>query len=219
MSGVARATNLPLGLRYDPQVITDSVTVQAVVGWLLAPAIVFSLTYPGILRRLSLGLLSPYAKADLHKRIYAGILDGFCVTSVFFAATASRSASYLFVAAAYALLRDSVGGQSPGKFILGLVVINVQSGKPASWRDSARRNVLFLLPGANVAAVFLETRTLLRDPQGQRLGDRFAQTQVIEGAGAAELVKDLQDWLISIGGHLGRAPGGRERSPVRDRAA
>jgi len=200
-------------------VIIEGVTVQAVVGWILAPAMIFSLTYDAILKRLSLGLLSPYARANAHQRIYAGLLDGFCVASVFFAALASRSVAYLVVAAAYALLRDSVHGQSPGKFILGLVVINVQTGKPANWKDSAGRNMLFLLPGANLVAVILETRTLLHDPQGQRLGDRFAQTQVIEGTGAAELVKDLQDWLITVGGHLGRAPGRRDRSPVRDRAA
>ena len=129
----------------------------------------------------------------MRKRIYAALLDGFVVMSVAFAVGATDNLAYLALAAAFGLLRDGIGGHSPGKFILGLVVINVETGKPATWGDSARRNVLFLLPGANIAAVFLEALTLLRDPQGQRLGDRFAQTQVIEGTGAAELAKDLQD--------------------------
>jgi len=195
------------------------ITLQALVGWVLAPAIVFSLAYPAILKRLSLGLLSPYAKVDPRKRIYAAILDMFMGLSVAMAAVTTGNVAYAAAAAAYLLLRDSLRGQSAGKFIIGLVVINVETGLPASWKDSARRNVLFLLPGANLAAVVLETRTLFDDPQGQRLGDRFAQTQVIEGAGAAEVLKELQDWLAAFDGQLGRSPGRRPRAPVRDRAA
>ena len=188
-----------------------------VAGWIVAPALVFGLAYPAIVAKLSLGLLSPYAKADVRKRISAGILDSFVIASLFFPFATTRALPYLVVSAAYALLRDSIGGQSAGKFIVGLVVIHLETGQPATWRESARRNVLFLLPGANLVAVILETRTLARDPQGQRLGDRFANTQVVEGSGAAELVKSLQDALIRLGGHV--APGQRDRVRVRDRAA
>jgi uncharacterized RDD family membrane protein YckC len=195
------------------------ITPQALVGWFLAPAIVFSLAYPSILTRLSLGLLSPYVRADRRKRIYAALIDGFLVMSVAFAFGTTGNVAYLALAAAFGLLRDGIHGQSPGKFIMGLVVINVETGDVARWKDSGRRNVLFLLPGANIAAVVLEARTLLRDPQGQRLGDRFAQTQVIEGAGAAEVVKELQEWLLALTPQSGRGAGRRDRSPVRDRAA
>jgi hypothetical protein len=82
-----------------------------------------------------------------------------------------------------------------------------------------KRNLLLLLPGANVVAVFLEARTMVADPQGQRLGDRLAQTQVVEGAGVKELLKSFQDWLRS-GRTLGQPMGGRRRAPGRiDRAA
>jgi hypothetical protein len=54
----------------------------------------------------------------------------------------------------------------------------------------------------------------MRDPQGQRLGDRLAQTQVVEGAGVAELVKELEEWLLAFNAGLSR---GRRR-PVRERA-
>jgi len=85
---------------------------------------------------------------------------------------------------------------------------------------SARRNLLLLLPGANVVAIFLEARTIAVDPQGQRLGDRLAHTQVVEGAGARDLVKSFQDWLMGLGRGLGQAVGGRRRVPGRiDRAA
>ena len=96
------------------------VTLLALVGWLLAPAMVFSLAYPTILTRLSVGLVSPYAKADPGKRIYAALLDGFVIASVFFAFATTRTAPYLVLATVYTLLRDSLNGQSPGKFILGL---------------------------------------------------------------------------------------------------
>ena len=58
--------------------------------------------------------------------------------------------------------------------------------------------LLFLVPGLNVVAVILETVTTVRDPQGLRLGDRLAQTQVVEGLGARELVKLLQKELLEI---------------------
>jgi hypothetical protein len=58
-----------------------------------------------------------------------------------------------------------------------------------------RRNLLFLLPGANVVALFLETRTIVRDPQGQRLGDRLAMTQVVDGLAAREFASSFVDWL------------------------
>jgi len=61
-----------------------------------------------------------------------------------------------------------------------------------------RRNLLFLIPGLNIVAVIWEIVTVVRDPQGQRLGDRLAQTQVIEGLGARELVRLLQKELLAI---------------------
>src|SRR4051812_37460081 len=99
------------------------ITPQAIVGWLIAPAIVFTLAYPSMYARLSLGLLSPYAKADRRKRIYAALLDGFLVLSVAFAFDTTANVAYLLLAAVFCLLRDGIGGHSPGKFILGLVVV------------------------------------------------------------------------------------------------
>ena len=79
------------------------------------------------------------------------------------------------VAVLYLLLRDGIGGQSLGKLLVGLVVINVPTGRLCTWKESALRNVFVLIPGANVVAIVLESITLIRDPQGQRLGDRLAQ--------------------------------------------
>ena len=42
----------------------------------------------------------------------------------------------------------------------------------------------------------LPIATVIRDPQGQRLGDRVAHTQVVEGLGAKEFVSVLQKGLL-----------------------
>ena len=68
-----------------------------------------------------------------------------------------------------------------------------------------RRNALLLLPGANVVAIFLEGKTIVMDPLGQRLGDRLALTQVVDALGARDVVNAFQEWLRSLGGGLGRA--------------
>lgn len=99
-------------------------------------------------------------------------------------------------------------------------MISLETGRPSSLAGSIRRNALLLLPGANVVAIFLEADTVVRDPQDQRLADRLAQTQVVEGLGAKDLVKSFQDWLMRFGAEFGRAAGRRGRAPVRiDRAA
>ena len=111
------------------------------------------------------------------------------------------------IGAAYLLLRDGVRGQSLGKLWLGLVVINLETSEPCTLKDSVWRNALFLIPGANVAALVLEAVTTMRDPQGQRLGDRIAQTQVVEGFGVKDLAASFQQWWRSLIGELGRAGG------------
>jgi uncharacterized RDD family membrane protein YckC len=191
-----------------------------VLGILLLPAVTFALAYGPIFTHFSRGLISPYAKADVRKRFSAALVDGLAVITLSFGYWTGNSPLYLAASAGYLLLRDAIGGQSVGKLLFGLVVIDLMSGRAASVSASARRNLLLLLPGANVVAIFLEARTIAVDSQGQRLGDRVAHTQVVEGAGARDLVKSLQDWLMSLSRGLGPAMGGRRRVPRRvDRAA
>src|SRR5689334_17274465 len=132
-------------------------TLPSVIGWLVLPAIAFSVAYQPILTRLSLAVVAPYRKADIRKRVYAAVLDAFIVVSVGSASLTTGNPLYVTIAAAYALFRDAFNGHSAGKLVLGLVVLNVETGRPATWKDAASRNLLFLLPGANVAAVVLET--------------------------------------------------------------
>jgi uncharacterized RDD family membrane protein YckC len=191
-----------------------------VVGLVLLPAAAFSVAYPSLVNRFSRGLVSSYAKAEARKRLIAAGIDGLIATTLMVTSATTGIALYFGLSAGYLLLRDAVGGRSIGKLVLGLIVIDLQSGRPTSWSGSAQRNIVLLLPGANVAAVFLEGRTILVDPQGQRLGDRLAQTQVVEGAGARDLARRLRDWLLHLGDVVGQVPGRRPTVHERfDRAA
>ena len=195
-------------------------SVQTVVG-LAGLGISFALMYPTLLAKLSLSLASPYAKAESRRRLYAATIDGLLVASIFAFYWSSASIAFLAIGAAYPLLRDAVRGRSLGKFLLGLTVVSLETGRPGSARDSVSRNVIFLLPGANVAALFLEARTLVRDQQGLRLGDRLALTQVVDGYGAKDLALDVQALLEHLTTQLGVSTGRRRRrAPARvDRAA
>jgi uncharacterized RDD family membrane protein YckC len=187
--------------------------VSLVIGLVLLPAIVFALAYYPILHRLSVALVSPYAKADVAKRLSADIVDGFLVMSALGLYRSSGAVLFVITGAAYLLLRDALWGRSVGKLFCGLVVIHVESGLPCGLWGSINRNLLLLLPGANITAAFLETATIVRDPQGQRLGDRFAQTQVVEGLGAKDFVTAVQSWWRDFVGELDGSPRKPRRVP------
>ena len=184
-------------------------STDALVGFVLAPALVFGVAYHPILVRLSLALVSPYPKADVMKRVTAATIDGLLVASTVVLYRSSERVVYLFTGGTYLLLRDSFSGRSIGKFCCGLMVINLMTGRPCGRGASIGRNALFLLPGANLVAAFLETATIVRDPQGQRLGDRFALTQVVEGFGAKDVAPVVQQWWQDFLGRLGSQAQGR----------
>jgi uncharacterized RDD family membrane protein YckC len=176
--------------------------------------IIFALLYFPALK-MSLVLVSPYPKASLDRRLLAAGIDLLLVGSCWAAPWNTGSIALAIGGLLYVLLRDAFGGQSIGKLFVGLVVVHVETGQRCGLAGSLKRNLMFALPGANLLAVLLEGHTLVRDPQGQRLGDRVARTQVVEGLGARDLVADLQEWWV---GFLAQLPeGGRpgRRRPVR----
>jgi hypothetical protein len=174
-------------------------------------AALFALLYFPAVARLAMALVSPYPKANVEKRLLAAAIDGLLVMTAWFLYQNLNSIAPLAGGAAYLLLRDAVGGQSIGKILSGLTVIRVQTGRPCSVMDSVRRNAMLLVPGANVVAVFFEAVTILRDRQGQRLGDRLAQTQVVEGFGAKDLATSAYDWWRSFLDRLEKDPTRRRR--------
>jgi len=191
-------------------------SASALIGICILSAIVFAVVYFPIATRLSRALVSPYPKADVKRRILAAIIDGQIVMTCCVLYWTSDFLWYLAAGGAYLLFRDAIRGQSVGKFVAGLVVVSLERGRPCSPADSVARNLLLLIPGANVVALFLEARAVVRDPQGQRLGDRLAQTQVIDGLGAKELVQSFVGFAAKFDHGLGR----RGHAPERiDRAA
>lgn len=86
-----------------------------------------------------------------------------------------------------------IGGASPGKRTVGLLVLHREQRRPITLKESTLRNlpfaipaVLMLLPAGPIFAsavgipiLLLETYFLLSDPQEIRLGDVFADTVVV----------------------------------------
>lgn len=89
----------------------------------------------------------------------------------------------------YSLLRDGIyQGQSLGKLICGLMVINVEKNQPCNLIGSILRNapgfatvlVSFLLIYCVFILLLIEPVAAISNETGLRLGDRWAKTQVIE---------------------------------------
>ncbi len=175
---------------------------QALRAFILVSAITLALAYRPILNKLSMALASPYPKADMTRRLLAASIDMIAVSTLWVRYRISGSLLYVLAGLAYLLLRDVLSGRSFGKFVCGLVVVDLATGRPCSFAAAVKRNVLLVLPGANVVAAFLETATIVRDPYGQRLGDRFALTQVVEGFGAKDIVAAVQKWWLEFVAHL-----------------
>ena len=143
-------------------------------------------------------LVSEYPKADLEKRTVAALVDaGICATLFGLLVIPLGFPVASVLSPFYLLVRDRVvPGQSIGKLLVGLVVIELESGLPCGALGSIRRNIVFVVPGFNLVAIPFESRAAQQDTQGMRLGDRLARTQVVEGKDAKELVKRLSSWLL-----------------------
>ena len=91
-------------------------TADAVFGIFVLPAVIFALVYFPAVTRLSMGLVSPYVKADVGKRLFAASIDALLISTSCVLYWNSKTVLFLVAAGAYLLLRDAVGGQSIGKF-------------------------------------------------------------------------------------------------------
>jgi len=85
----------------------------------------------------------------------------------------------------YCLLKDGMGkGQSIGKRITNLQVISLTDCKTCSYRNSADRNgVMTFLNLLPVVGWFIEPIAILSGGQARRLGDKIANTIVVECIG------------------------------------
>ena len=99
-------------------------------------AVVFAFVYFPLATQLSRSFVSPYAKADVRRRLFAATIDGLMVVTSCLLYWNMGYVSYLAAGGAYLLLRDAIRGQSIGKFLLGLVVISLETGSASSLAGS-----------------------------------------------------------------------------------
>lgn len=135
---------------------------------------------------------SPYQKADLWLR---GLARGVDFLLAFALATLGHELGAI-LAVVYLLLADGfLHGQSPGKRLFGVRAMYIPGKSPAGYRESALRNadfalvalfyvvplgwILLLLVGLPIIA--FEAWMVWTDRLGIRIGDIFADTQVVDG--------------------------------------
>ncbi len=137
---------------------------------------------------------SPYPKASLLLRAGARLVD-LCIAWGFYvvAGAAGSVLALLFLLLADGMLQ----GQSVGKRLFGVKVMHLPTRSAARHRDSTLRNaplalivLLGMMPAplggvAMLAGLVViggvEAWRVIRDPLGWRLGDTWAQTQVVDG--------------------------------------
>ncbi len=164
---------------------------------------------------------SPYPKADLSLRALARLSDFTLGLVLGLAAPAVGP----LLAALYLLAADGLmHGQSIGKRIFGIRTVVVPSGAPAGYHESMLRNAPFALVAvfyavpilwpvffvAGVPIVAFEAWMIWTDRHGVRIGDIFADTQVVDGK-VPVAGEEVAAGLGSVGG----APPGTSPSATR----
>lgn len=131
---------------------------------------------------------SPYPKAELAPRLVAKGID---LLLAYLLAWIVPAVGPL-VGMAYLLAADAIhNGQSVGKRLMGIRTVHIPTRRSCSLTQSAVRNlpnslafalalnpVLILVSGPILA---FEAYMAFSDPQGIRIGDIFADTQVVDG--------------------------------------
>lgn len=136
---------------------------------------------------------SGYPKASLLFRAGARLVDAAIAWGLYQA----TGPAGVVIALLYILFADGLlQGQSPGKKIFGVKVVFVPTRSGARHRDSVLRNapfglviILSMMPELGPKAFWaglavigcIEALQCVRDEKGLRLGDVWAQTQVIDG--------------------------------------
>jgi uncharacterized RDD family membrane protein YckC len=166
------------------------------------------------LRLVRPGEGSPYPKASLLLRAGARLTD----LTVAFTCYVAMGPAGKVLALLYLLFADGMlAGQSPGKKLFGVRVVYLPTRQPARHRDSVLRNaplglvvILSMVPELGLKAMVaggalitaLEVLQTLRDKDGLRFGDIWAQTQVTDG----KIPLEQQDLITDEQAEAARAP-------------
>lgn len=144
-----------------------------------------------------------YYKAQIGSRLAAALLDGL----IFIGLTIPALIAFLFafitaygnneelaialcvlggiltlIPLGFQLAKDGFGkGQSPGKKAMKLMVVDLETNMPCNKQKSFLRNLIVLLMGlVPVIGSLIEPIMVLATNDGRRLGDRAANTMVID---------------------------------------
>ena len=72
--------------------------------------------------------------------------------------------------------KDGFSGYSPGKYLMGIQVVDMATRQPAGFWQSFKRNILLSLPYVKLIPILVITCGFWK---GRRLGDRWAGTMVV----------------------------------------
>jgi len=140
-------------------------------------------------------ILLGQSEVSLFSRLIAKAIDALLLIAIFLLGSALSALLGVLLSASWCAALDSWGsGQSVGKRIMGLGVIDVSSGVPCNLRNSFLRNfpvVLVILFASTtllwgflllfvVPLVLFEVYLLLTLDSGVRLGDVLGNTRVVE---------------------------------------
>lgn len=134
-----------------------------------------------------------FPRANLLNRFLAKLIDFLVIGALATIVTAPIGS---LAALTYSLIADGFfDGRSLGKKMIGLRVVNLRTGMPCNFKDSILRNipiaavVMFalipilgwiLLFTAGLVIMLFESYLIYSDEGGIRIGDIFADTQVID---------------------------------------
>lgn len=142
---------------------------KASVGNRLLAALLDALIFAGLLIPGSIALLVAFLLAYDNQEEAAIAL---CILG----------ALLLLIPLGFQLMKDGFGvGQSPGKKALNVMVVDLDTNMPCNKQKSCIRNVVMLLTGlVPLIGSFIEPVMVLATNDGRRLGDRAANTMVID---------------------------------------
>ncbi len=115
-------------------------------------------------------------KPGVNKRVCAFVMDMVLINLlVMLLGTFLDKIMSWVLTSLYILLRDCINGQSIGKSIVGIQVMSIDNQilKPT---QTLVRNTLMVIPILPLIEYFV----MLKNPEGRRLGDKIANTVVID---------------------------------------
>lgn len=122
-----------------------------------------------IAKKISKSIPKDYPKAPIGKRALAYILDG-----IF---TFLLSLLLIIPGVVYYFIKDGLkNGQSWGNRVMGLRVVNLETGKPCTKLQSVLRALFMVVSPINLIEVVM----VIFESKGQRLADMIMHTNVLE---------------------------------------